>query len=174
MESLYQDGSKRIQLSKGQFQDLNKCLRSFYQKTKCLSVILCDASGLMLAKQGHMESNNFALLSTLAAADYAATLEMSKILGEENGFKVHFHEGKNSNLYLTSVNETCYLIVVFSKNTTFGMVRVQASKSVQVLREVLLREFSGEAHIFLEQEKQKDREGFEEELSAKLDSVLSL
>jgi predicted regulator of Ras-like GTPase activity (Roadblock/LC7/MglB family) len=174
MDSLLPDGTKRIQLGKDQFKDLNQVLRGFYQRTKCQAILLTDASGLMLAKQGPMESKNLALLSTLAAADYAATLEMSKIIGEKDGFKVHFHEGAQFNLYLTGVNETCYIVVVFSKSTTFGMVRVQATKTVEALYEILEREPVGEMHEQPQQTAaEMSKEEFQEELSARLDDILA-
>lgn len=173
MESLLPDGTKRIELSKSQFADINKSLQLFYKRTKCPAIIVADASGTLIAKQGSMNPNNFALLSTLAAADYAATVEMSKIIGEQDGFKVHFHEGALHNLYLTTVKDSCYLIVVFSKETTFGMVRVLASKTIEELQRAFSRDTSGEDMQEINGvQEQMGLKGFQEELSTRLDSIM--
>ncbi len=133
MASLRPDGTKQISLSREQYKEINTALRAFYQETKCTLIALCDISGLIIAQSGTFNPTKATLLSALAAGNYLATQEIGKLIGEKDGFKVEFHEGSEQNLYITSVDETHILTVVFTQNSTFGMVRLLAAKLTKEL-----------------------------------------
>ncbi len=164
------DGTKRISLARAQFEEINVALRALYQKTKCPAVILSDISGMLVAHAGTLDDSSKTLVSSLAAGNYAATNEMAKLIGEENGFKVHFFEGQANSFYLTGIDESSFLVVVFGGQTTFGMVRVLVAKLAEQLRTVLSRPQQGEMVEITQ--RQVESEDFREELSTKLDAVL--
>ncbi len=176
MSALLPDGTKQVQLSKAQFEGITTVLKGFYQKTKCGVVMLSDESGLALAQSGRLDSNKMALLSTLAAGNYAATVQMAALVDEESGFEKQYHEGTTYSIYLTGVTENFFLVVVFSqKRTSFGMIRVMTEKLVEELQSVLAREADeNEESVELGpavSEQLEDLE-FRDELSSRLDSIL--
>ncbi len=176
MTNLAADGTKQITLSKVQFDGISAVLKGFYKNTKCGVVMLSDESGLALAQSGRLDSDKMSLLSTLAAGNYAATVQMAYLVDEESGFKKQFHEGKNYSIYITGVTESFFLVVVFSQEkTTFGMIRVMCEKVVAELQAVLAKIPSENDELKTIQpavSEQIDDEEFREELSSRLDSIL--
>lgn len=173
--TLLADGTKQIMISKKQFAEINSALEQFSQRSKCLSIILADSSGLLIARSGSMSPNNLPVLSALAAADYAATKEMAKIIGEQTGFKTQFHEGHQSNLFVNAVNSDYFLVIVFSKEITFGMIRVLSSKTSEELNKILSQ--PNEENQTTEQQNALVKnavndQAFQDELSLQLSNVL--
>lgn len=174
MTNLLSDGTKQLTLSRAQFADISAVLEQICIKTKCSGVIVIDPSGLVISHAGEMNSANFAGLSALAAANYAATAEMARLLGEPNGFRTQFHQGQNNSLYLTGVNERFVIIVIFPSSTTFGMVRVVTEKLVPQLDEIFQRIDKFDASDVNQLTTQQDvgSDEFCDELSDRLDSIL--
>ncbi len=129
-------GLGRLSLSATQFETINSILAGLVVKTKCPAVILTDHSGLVIATDGSMGNENFPTLAALSAADYAATSEMSRLIGETEGFKMHYHEGPTLSVYVTGVIAQFIIVLVFNKDTTFGMVKVLSTKAVKELVQV--------------------------------------
>ena len=167
---LYKDGTKRICLSKKQFDEMAQLLRGLYQKTKCGAAIVADGSGMLVAQSGTLSDDTKILLASLAAGNYAATNEMAKLLNEGSGFKVSFLEGSVNSLYVTAIDESFFFVLVFGTNTTFGMVRVLVAKLLEQLKEILSRPVEGEMVEIVK--KEMESAGFQEELSSRLEAVL--
>ncbi|MCB0323982.1 MAG: roadblock/LC7 domain-containing protein [Bdellovibrionales bacterium] len=173
MTELLPDGTKPISLSREQFSAIEQSLKNFYRKTKCGVVMLSDESGLAVAQSGRLDAAKMALLSTLAAGNYAATAQMANLVSEATGFDKQYHEGRENSIYITGVLQTFFLVIVFGKESTFAMIRVLAEKLIEELRTAL--ELGGadasgtpasEIRMHLEQQ------DFQEELSSRLDSIL--
>lgn len=173
MAQLREDGSKQITLTRTQFERIQTAFSSFYKKTKCGAIVLSDVSGLAVAKVGRLDTMKLELLSTLTAGNYAATAEIARLIGEDTGFKVQFHEGQGQNIYVSGVNEDFLMTIVFSKQTTFGMIRVLAAKTISELEEILALPMSSEneEQITIVSETLVDT-SFKDELSSRLDSIL--
>ena len=172
MANLLPDGTKIIKLSQEQFKTVSSALKAFYVKTKCEAIVIAEHSGMVIGQQGKMSKATMPLLSALAAADYAATNEMAKIIGESDGFKVHFHEGANNNIYIRGVGDSYFMVIVFDKNTTFGMIRVLAEKVAEEIDEAMSKSEEEPSGDNQEVATKVDGEDFKEELTARLDSVL--
>jgi predicted regulator of Ras-like GTPase activity (Roadblock/LC7/MglB family) len=162
--------SSALHISPEQFRALNETLLEVYQRTKCIAIVLVDSSGTVISRSGTMPDDAGLMLATLAAANFAASTEMAKLVGESAGFAAHFHEGEQSSIYITGVSERFVLVIVFSKRaTTFGMVRLLAAKAIERLGDILATCTAGpspDKTVSL-----ADGE-FQEELSARLSRVL--
>jgi len=167
-------GLNKIVLSRKQFEQINAILEKLQEKTKCTAAILSDISGLVIAHKGTMNVGSYSILSALTAANYAATNEIAGLIGESEGFKMHYHEGPELNLYVTAAKNQFIFVIVFSKETTFGMVRVLSTKVVKELTEV----FSHQDNTLEEQQdgefirESLNDDEFEDELTSRLDSIL--
>ena len=75
-------------------------------------------------------------LSVLTAANFGATAEIAKILGEEE-FTLLFHKGRNENVYFSTVGEHVILVTLFDERTSLGMVRLQIGKIIDELSKIL-------------------------------------
>jgi predicted regulator of Ras-like GTPase activity (Roadblock/LC7/MglB family) len=167
---LLPDGTKRLSLSRTQFEQINEALRGFYQRTKCSALLLADSSGMLVAHAGTLDVGAKSLLSTLAAGNYAATNEIARLAGEASGFKVHFLEGSKNSVYVSGVDENFFLVVVFGETTTFGMVRVLTAKLSEQVHALLSLPIEGEVVEITRREVESPE--FRDELSSRLDAVL--
>ncbi len=127
------DGSRQIILNAKQFDEITKILTELAAKTKASTILLADISGQLITQRGNTEEINTAILSALAASDFAATSEMAKLVGEEAKFKLLFHEGEKRNVYLSNIGDNFFLVVVFDVSVTLGLVRIYTKKAIQNL-----------------------------------------
>lgn len=165
------DGSRRLHISRKQFEAVQGALRAYSQKTKCNSVFVVDSSGMLVAHAGTLEAESVGLLATLVAGNYAASNEMARVAGEASGFRTQFLEGKLTSIYVAGVDESFLLAVTFGSHVTFGMVRVQATKTIEELKQVLSGSEDGEQVAIVAQQVQSS--DFHSELASRLDAVLS-
>ena len=73
------------------------------------------------------------ILSALTASNMAATAEIARQIGEENPFKLMFHEGDDQNIYLSNVAGSFLLVVLFSTKVQIGLVRLFTGQAVKNL-----------------------------------------
>jgi predicted regulator of Ras-like GTPase activity (Roadblock/LC7/MglB family) len=130
------DGSRQIILNAKQFDEITRILSELAAKTKASTILLADISGQLITQRGNTEDINTAILSALAASDFAATSEMAKLVGEEAKFKLLFHEGEKRNVYLSNIGDNFFLVVVFDVSVTLGLVRIYTKKAIQNLTNV--------------------------------------
>jgi predicted regulator of Ras-like GTPase activity (Roadblock/LC7/MglB family) len=138
------DGSRQIILTAKQFDEITKVLSELAVKTKASTILLADISGQMITQRGNTDEINTAILSALAASDFAATSEMAKLVGEDAKFKLLFHEGEKRNVYLSNVGDNFFLVVVFDVSVTLGLVRIYTKKAIENLLFVFESSEAGE------------------------------
>lgn len=130
------DGSRQVILTGKQFEEITKILSELAAKTKASTILFADISGQLITQRGNTEDINTAVLSALAASDFAATAEMAKLVGEDAKFKLLFHEGEKRNVYLSNVGDNFFLVVVFDVSVTLGLVRIYTKKAIQSLLKI--------------------------------------
>ena len=130
------DGSRQVILTAQQFDEITKVLTELAAKTKASTILLADISGQLITQRGNTEDINTAILSALAASDFAATSEMAKLVGEDAKFKLLFHEGEKRNVYLSNIGENFFLVVVFDVSVTLGLVTIYTKKAIHSLLQV--------------------------------------
>ncbi len=138
------DGSRQIILTAQQFDEITKVLSELAAKTKASTILLADISGQLITQRGNTEDINTAILSALAASDFAATSEMAKLVGEDAKFKLLFHEGEKRNVYLSNIGDNFFLVVVFDVSVTLGLVRIYTKKAIQSLFKIFEESAEGE------------------------------
>lgn len=136
------DGSRQMLLNGKQFDGITKVLEELGLKTKASAIILSDMSGQLIAHRGNTDNMNTTVLSALAASDFAATAEMAKLVGEDAKFKLLFHEGEKSNVYLSNVGDNFFIVVVFDVSVTLGLIRIYTKKTIQNLLDIFEQESS--------------------------------
>lgn len=147
------DGSRQIILTAKQFDEITKVLSELAAKTKASTILLADISGQLITQRGNTDDINTAILSALAASDFAATSEMAKLVGEDAKFKLLFHEGEKRNVYLSNVGDNFFLVVVFDVSVTLGLVRIYTKKAIENLLHVFESSEAGDdASAILDQD----------------------
>lgn len=170
---LLPDGTKQVSFSEKQWTEINDTLRQLGLRTKCSAAVFVDESGLLLSHWGTRDQKALTLLSTIVAANSAATAQMARILGEEAAFQNQFHQGETLSVYITSAGNGYYLLVVFEQETTLGLVRVMAEKArAELERITAITEAAPDSDKSRKQFLQNVTAGdFQQELSSRLGTL---
>jgi len=75
-------------------------------------------------------------LSALTAANFGATAEIARMLGEEE-FTLLFHKGRSENVYFSAIGEHVIMVTLFDDKTSLGLIRLQINKIIDELSIIL-------------------------------------
>lgn len=99
-------------------------------------IILLNKSGELLAKSGAVTQESAVAVSALAAGVFSATNELAKLLGEHE-FTLTFHQGTETNIYISLVDPLILLAVIFDNKAPIGAIRFWAKKISASIKPVL-------------------------------------
>ena len=119
---------------------INYFLNKIVSSSMAHSVLLIDRSGQLIAHHGNTPEFDILSLSALTAANFGATAEIARILGEEE-FTLLFHKGRNENVYFSAVGEHVIMVALFDDKTSLGLIRLQINKIIDELSTILLSIF---------------------------------
>lgn len=98
--------------------------------------LLVDRSGNLIVNRGDPANLDVMALAALSAANFGATAEIAKLIGEDD-FALLFHKGRNENIHLTKVGQGFILITLFGKDVALGLIRLNAAKVTDQLIPIL-------------------------------------
>jgi len=152
-------------LNQSQYEQVMSCLTDLAQKLKLNAVILVNSAGRILAerisKSTQMETT---VLATLASGTFAASNEMIRQLGENNNVRMMLHEGEKQNVFISSITDEIFLVIVFKTEVALGMVRLYAKRTLGQLQTILNQSDLNQFEEIFDKH-------FEELLSEKLDQT---
>jgi predicted regulator of Ras-like GTPase activity (Roadblock/LC7/MglB family) len=129
------------------------------------AVVLMDSAGRLLTLVGDAPQFDLTTFVSLMAADFCATRELARVLGE-NAFHTVFHQGDEYSLYLTQVTEGTILATVFDSETTLGLVRFAVRRALPSLRTSIREGYGDEAEAAVNME-----DGFDGEVMDRVDRL---
>lgn len=144
--------------------NLNKVITSFLDTSKAECVLLIDVDGHMVTKQGFTKNLNTDSIAALVAGAFASTKELAKQLGEPE-FSVMFHQGKNENMHISSIQGRALIVIIFDDRTTVGMIRAYAEelqKNLAVIFEAASHRKGGVSQEYADDAANKMDEFFKE------------
>jgi predicted regulator of Ras-like GTPase activity (Roadblock/LC7/MglB family) len=124
-----------IVITKRDLEKINFCLNKMASSSMAQSVLLVDRSGQLIAHHGNTPEIDLLSLSALTAANFGATAEIAKILGEKE-FTLLFHKGRRENVYFSAIGEHVIMVTLFDDNTSLGVIRYQINKIVDELSKI--------------------------------------
>ncbi len=158
------EGLRQTLLTEEQGREVNKILKDLRKKAQLSLVILLDVSGQSIVHASRSRKEVRKAVSALVAGNFAASAELSKLVGETM-FRCLFHEGENASVYACKVGEHFILLTVFPSDVRFGLVKLYTSKSVRRLEEILK-----DVHLAEEEPEEEERDAdFDEELDMLLE-----
>jgi predicted regulator of Ras-like GTPase activity (Roadblock/LC7/MglB family) len=110
-------------------------------------VLLIDRGGHQIAWEGPAQNIDLTALSSLAAANIAATDGLAQVVGEAD-FSIIYHQGKNRNIHISDVARRFSLVLVFDDAVSLGMVRWKVKRATAALDDLfrmLLRKHEAKA-----------------------------
>lgn len=126
-----------IVLSGEMYKTIAEVLSDLASKTRAKTIIFADMNGHPITQRGQTTEINIPNMAALAAGDFAATAEMSKMIGEKQQFKYLYHEGEKTNIYLSNVGDNFLLVIIFDADIALGMIRIFTKRAINTLKEIL-------------------------------------
>lgn len=151
------------------FWEINNSLNKLLTATNASALMLIDKAGQMITSVGNTDSIDLLSFSSLSAADYAATSQLASLLGEEE-FKEIFHQGKKENIYITVILSRIILVVIFSRKTNLGLMRVRLKKTVKELEDIFDQIFK-KLSSSQKQQKESFNDDFKRAAESELDDL---
>jgi predicted regulator of Ras-like GTPase activity (Roadblock/LC7/MglB family) len=132
-----------IVITKKDIEKIDSCLNRVVSSSLAHSVLLIDRSGQLIAHHGNTPGIDMLSLSALTAANFGATAEIARMLGEEE-FTILFHKGRSENVYFSAIGEDVIMVALFDDRTSLGLIRLQINKIVGELSKILSSIFEKE------------------------------
>ena len=125
-----------IVITKKELENITVCLERMVSSSAAHSVLLIARSGQLIAHHGDTLDIDIAALSALTAANYGATVEIARLLGEEE-FTLLFHKGKSENVYFSAMGEHVIMVTLFDDKTSLGVIRLRINQVQEELSKML-------------------------------------
>ena len=117
-------------------------------------VFVISSSGHLVDQCGDTSALDIDSISTLIAANFMASIELSSLLGSSTSFKASYHEGTDYNIYAHAIDGDFLLAVIFGKESKQGIVQFYAQKLASYLAPLLVEQGLSSTHeldnIFLQ------------------------
>ncbi len=114
---------------------IERCLDKMLSSSGAHCALLIDRSGQLIASSGDPSTLDVIALSALTAANFGATSEIARLLGEDE-FALLFHKGKNENVHFSKIGTEFIMVTLFDDRTTLGLVRLRTEKVIHELRNI--------------------------------------
>lgn len=113
-------------------REIDSILMDLLEKVEAEAVFFCDRGGNIIGKQSVDPVPNEENIAALASGAFFATLEMARLVGEPE-FRYQIHQGEKTGIYMEGTSNDMLLIVVFSKDSNPGLVKLYARNACQQL-----------------------------------------
>jgi predicted regulator of Ras-like GTPase activity (Roadblock/LC7/MglB family) len=135
-----------IVITKKEIEKVNQCLNKMVSSSSAHSVLLIARSGQLIAHHGDTLEIDISAFSALTAANFGATAEIARLLGEEE-FTLLFHKGKSQNVYFSAIGEHVIMVTLFDDTTSLGLIRLRINQLHEELSQLLSGIFEKEKGI---------------------------
>ncbi len=99
-------------------------------------VIIVDLSGNLIVEQGTLQVTDILSLAVLLAANFAATAEIARLVGETD-FSLLFHKGDKTNIHFSKLGDNHIIITFFEDNVSLGLIRLRSTTAIGQLAAIL-------------------------------------
>lgn len=125
-----------VVITKKDLQKIEGCLSRMLTSSLAHFVLLIDRSGQLIAHHGSTPDIDIFALAALTAANFGATAEIARLLGEEE-FTLLFHKGRSENVYFSAIGEHTIMVTLFNDKTSLGMIRLKINQISDELSGIL-------------------------------------
>lgn len=133
-----------VVITKKELDKIDLCLKKMVSTSLAHSVLLIARSGQLIADHGDTLDIDVSALSALTAANFGATAEIAKLLGEEE-FTLLFHKGRSENVYFSAIGEHVIMVTLFDDKTSLGLVRLRINQVNEELSQIVSTIFGKES-----------------------------
>ena len=98
-------------------------------------VVVADLSGNLIIQCGSLEMEDVFSLAAVSAANFAATAEIARLIGEQD-FTLLFHKGGKHNVHFSRLAKDYLIITLFSDNVSLGLIRLKLGSAINEMSAV--------------------------------------
>ncbi len=123
---------------------IHEKLLGLRHSTSSRCILLLSSSGHVIDSIGDTNRLNITNISALIAANYMATSELAKMVGNNSFFRSTYHAGTNYDIFSHGLTDDYLVVSIFDSNSKIGLVRFgikQVSDSLIDLLEAQQRTF---------------------------------
>ncbi len=128
--------SNTFDLHEAEFRRIQAILAKMQKELRAELVLLISRSGQPIVVSGTAERIDCTALSSLAAANLAATDGLANIVGERE-FSVLIHQGRQRSLFISDLLKRFSLVLVFDASASSGLVRYKCKRTTLLLEDVI-------------------------------------
>jgi predicted regulator of Ras-like GTPase activity (Roadblock/LC7/MglB family) len=124
------------QLLEEDIQRLDDVLREYLERSDASTALIIDKGGFLITSQGDARRFDLTTIGALASGAYLANQTIANLVHEEN-FDSVYQQGENFSMFVTNIDESCLLMVIFSSKVGVGMVKYHASEARKLIAKQL-------------------------------------
>jgi predicted regulator of Ras-like GTPase activity (Roadblock/LC7/MglB family) len=118
------------QLVEEDIQRLEEVLREFLGRSDATAALIIDKGGFLITHQGDARQFDLTTIAALASGAYLANQTIANLVHEEN-FDSVYQQGDTFSMFVTNVDESCLLLVIFRAQVGVGIVKYHATLTRQ-------------------------------------------
>src|SRR5208283_4276393 len=92
-------------------------------------VFVADLSGNLIIQCGDLEIEDAFSLAAVSAANFAATAEVARLIGEQD-FALMYHKGGKRNVHFSRLAKDYLIITLFNDNVSLGLIRLKLGSAI--------------------------------------------
>ena len=100
------------------------------------SVLVIDNAGSLIVSIGDKSGLDVISLAAVAAANFAATEQIARLIGERD-FVLLFYKGHNESFHFSRVGDEYIIVTIFNNTLSLGLLRLKIAEVAQVLEKKL-------------------------------------
>jgi predicted regulator of Ras-like GTPase activity (Roadblock/LC7/MglB family) len=100
------------------------------------SLLVIDDAGTLIVNVGNKIDLDAVSLAAVAAANFAATEQIARLIGERD-FVLLFYKGHTESFHFTRVGNEYIIVTIFSNSLSLGLVRLRIAEVAAVLEKKL-------------------------------------
>ena len=116
------------QLLEEDIHRLDEVLREYLERSDAATALIIDKGGFLITNQGDARRFDLTTIAALASGAYLANQTIANLVHEEN-FDSVYQQGEHFSMFVTNVDESCLLMVIFSSKVGVGMVKYHATEA---------------------------------------------
>ncbi len=116
------------QLLEEDIQRFDDVLRELLERSEAATAIVIDKGGFLITSHGDARRFDLTTIAALASGAYLANQTIANLVHEEN-FDSVYQQGENFSMFVTNIDESCLLMVIFPCKTGVGIVKYHATEA---------------------------------------------
>jgi predicted regulator of Ras-like GTPase activity (Roadblock/LC7/MglB family) len=116
------------QLLEEDIHRLDEVLREYLERSDAATALIIDKGGFLINHHGDARRFDLTTIAALASGAYLANQTIANLVHEEN-FDSVYQQGEHFSMFVTNIDESCLLMVIFSSKVGVGMVKYHATEA---------------------------------------------